>query len=70
LPSANSTYTLRASRRFGTSPVVTTWALVAMSPSPLSTKPEPTPLLESCRSASVSAPNSETTVTTPGASCL
>ena len=61
---------MRASRRFGTSPVVTTCALVAISPSPLSTKPEPTPPLESPRSESDSEPNSDTTVTTPGASSL
>jgi hypothetical protein len=68
LPSANSTNTVRASRRFGTSPVVTTCAFVAISPSPLRTKPEPTPPLESSRSVNDSDPNSDTTVTTPAAS--
>ena len=41
LPSENSTYTSFARSRSGGSPVVTTCALVAMWPSPSSTKPDP-----------------------------
>ena len=69
LPSANSTKTCLASLRSGTSPVVTTWALVAISPSPLRTKPEPTPLSPPWSSPSeprLAPSNTETTVTTPG----
>ena len=43
LPSAKRTKTFEALRMSGPSPLVTTWALVAISPVPESTKPEPRP---------------------------
>ncbi len=73
LPSANSTKTWLARRARDPSPWVTTCALVAISPSALSTKPEPTPPPPSppppSTESRLSSPKSDTTVTTPGASC-
>ena len=68
LPSANSTKTSFARETASLSPVVTTCALVTTSPSPLSTKPEPTPPPPCSSESSPPASNSDSTVTTPGAS--
>ena len=65
LPSAKLTNTWRA--RLSPCPFVTTCVLVAMNPSPSSTKPDPSPPFW-VPSGPPPSPNSEMTVTTPGPS--
>jgi hypothetical protein len=66
LPSENSTKTRSASTLRSPRAVVTTWAFVAMKPSPSSTKPEPWPPSPSSSSRLVPPPKIDRIVTTPG----